>query len=49
MSLCCAPFVTSHISLKMCISDKAKEHCDTNVIRTANNSNAIYYSTELAS
>ena len=35
-----APFVTSHISLKMWPSDKVKENCDTNLIRIANNNHA---------
>ena len=41
MSLDRAPFVTSHISLKMWPSDKAKENCDTNLIRIANNNHTI--------
>ena len=40
MSLSDAPFVTSHISLKMWPNDKAKENCDTNLIRIANNNHA---------
>ena len=40
-----APFVTSQISLKIWPSDKAKENCDTNLIRIANNS---HVTTELS-
>ena len=40
MSLGHAPFVTSHISLKIWPSDKTKENCDTNLIRIADNNHA---------
>ena len=40
MSFGHAPFVTSHISLKMWASDKAKENYDANLIRTSNNNHA---------